>query len=98
MADGIESIIVSLYAIGMSNRDIEKQIKQVYGFDISTSTISRITDSIPDDIVAWQNRPLEPVYLIVWKDKKAFSKDMMQIYKAPTKEVEKAALEAFAMQ
>jgi len=68
MVDGIENVIVSLYAKGMSNSDIEEQIHQVYGFEVSTSTISRITDRITDDIVAWQNRPLESVYLIVWMD------------------------------
>jgi transposase-like protein len=68
MVDGIENVIVSLYAKGMSNSDIEEQIREVYGFDVSTPTISRITDAITDDIVAWQNRPLEPVYLIVWMD------------------------------
>jgi len=68
MVDGIENVIVSLYAKGMSNSDIESQIKEIYGFDVSTSTISRITDGITEDIVAWQNRPLEPVYLIVWMD------------------------------
>ncbi len=68
MVDGIENVIVSLYVKGMSNSDIEEQIREVYGFDLSTSTISRITDAITDDIVAWQNRPLEPVYLIVWMD------------------------------
>ncbi len=68
MVDGIENVIVSLYAKGMSNSDIEEQIREVYGFDVSTSTISRITDAITNDIVAWQNRPLEPVYLIVWMD------------------------------
>lgn len=66
--DGIENVIISLYAKGMSNNDIEEQIKEVYGFDISTSTISRITERISGDIVAWQNRPLESVYLIVWMD------------------------------
>jgi len=68
MVDGIENVIISLYAKGMSNSDIEEQIREVYSFDVSTSTISRITDAITDDIVAWQNRPLEPVYLIVWMD------------------------------
>ncbi len=68
MVDGIENVIVSLYAKGMSNSDIEEQISEVYGFDVSTSIISRITDRISNDIVAWQNRPLEPVYLIVWMD------------------------------
>lgn len=68
MVDGIENVIVSLYAKGMSNSDIEEQIKEVYNFEVSTSTISRITEKVSGDIVAWQNRPLEPVYLIVWMD------------------------------
>ena len=68
MADGIENIIVSLYAKGMSNSDIEDQIQELYDIEISTSTISRITDKITNDIVAWQNRPLDRVYLIVWMD------------------------------
>ncbi|MDT0684999.1 IS256 family transposase [Autumnicola psychrophila] len=68
MVDGIENVIVSLYAKGMSNSDIEEQISEVYNFGVSTTTISRITDRITNDIVAWQNRPLESVYLIVWMD------------------------------
>lgn len=68
MVDGIEEVIVSLYAKGMSVADIEEQIKDVYGFEVSPSTISRITSRIAEDIIAWQNRPLEPVYLIVWMD------------------------------
>ncbi len=68
MVDGLENVIVSLYAKGMSNSDIEQQIREVYNFDISTSAISRITDAVTNDIVAWQNRPLEAVYLIVWMD------------------------------
>lgn len=66
--DGIENIIISLYAKGMSVSDIEEQIREIYNFDLSTSAISRITDKINGDIVAWKNRPLEPVYLIVWMD------------------------------
>ena len=68
MVDGLENIIVSFYAKGMSNSDIEEQVRELYGFEVSTSTISRITDAVTNDIVAWQNRPLEPVYLIVWMD------------------------------
>lgn len=66
--DGIENVIISLYAKGMSVSDIEHQIQEVYDFDISSSAISRITDRITEDIIAWQNRPLEPVYLITWMD------------------------------
>ena len=68
MVEGIEEVIVSLYAKGMSVADIEDQIKDVYKFEVSPSTISRITAKVTEDIVAWQNRPLEPVYLIVWMD------------------------------
>lgn len=68
IVDGIENVIISLYAKGMSTSDIEEQIREVYNFDISTSTISRITDRISNDIIAWQNRPLESTYLIVWMD------------------------------
>jgi transposase-like protein len=68
IVDGIENVIISLYAKGMSNSDIEEQIREVYNFDVSTSTISRITDRVSNDIIAWQNRPLESVYLIIWMD------------------------------
>jgi len=66
--EGIENIIISLYAKGMSNSDIEEQIRELYDFNISTSTISRITDTITNDVIAWKNRPLEATYLIVWMD------------------------------
>jgi transposase-like protein len=68
MVEGIEEVIVSLYAKGMSVSDIEDQIRDVYKFEVSTATISRITSRVAEDIIAWQNRPLEPVYLIVWMD------------------------------
>ncbi|MBO9658578.1 MAG: transposase [Chitinophagaceae bacterium] len=47
--------------------DIGEQIKDVHKFEVS-ATISRITSQVAEDIVAWQNRPLEPVYLILWMD------------------------------
>lgn len=68
IADGVETIIISLYAKGMSVSDIEGQIKDLYNFEISTSAISRITDRVAQDVAVWQNRPLEPVYCIVWMD------------------------------
>jgi len=68
MVEGIEEVIVSLYAKGMSVSDIEEQIKDVYKFEVSSATISRITSRVAEDIIAWQNRPLDPVYLIVWMD------------------------------
>lgn len=68
MVEGIEEVIVSLYARGMSVSDIEEQINDVYKSEVSGATISRITAKVTEDIVAWQNRPLEPAYLIVWMD------------------------------
>lgn len=68
MAEGIENIIISLYAKGMSVSDIEEQVKELYGFEVSTSAISRITERVTQDISAWQNRPLESVYCVVWMD------------------------------
>ena len=69
---GIENLIISLYAKGMSNSDIEEELHEIYDFNVSTSTISIVTDKITGDIIAWQNRPLEPIYLIVWMDAVVF--------------------------
>lgn len=66
--EGIENIIISMYAKGMSLSDIEEQIREIYSFDVPTSTISRITNAVTADVLAWQNRPLESLYLIVWMD------------------------------
>jgi transposase-like protein len=52
----------------MSVSDIAEQIKAVYNFEISTASISRITEKIVEDIHAWQNRPLERLYMVVWMD------------------------------
>ena len=68
VADGVENIIISLYAKGMSTTDIEEQIREIYDFNISSSAVSRITDKVTSDIIAWKNRPLEATYLIVWMD------------------------------
>src|SRR5690625_4561391 len=54
MAKGVENVIISLYAKGMSNEDIQEQLEEIYNFELSTSAISRITDRITDDITAWQ--------------------------------------------
>lgn len=68
MVEGLEEVMVSMYAKGMSVSDIQEHVKDIYKFDVSTTTISRITSRVAEDIIAWQNRPLEAVYLIVWMD------------------------------
>lgn len=65
---GVENLIVSLYSKGMSVSDIEQEIKEIYQFELSSSAISRVTQRILEDSIAWQNRPLEAVYLVVWMD------------------------------
>jgi putative transposase len=66
--EGLENIITSFYAKGMSVGDIEEQIREMYDFNVSTSSISRITNAISSEVTTWQNRPLEDLYLIVWMD------------------------------
>jgi transposase-like protein len=68
MIDGAENVIVSLYAKGMSVSDIENMMREVYGFNLSESTISLITYRVAGHVIALQNRLLSNVYLIVWVD------------------------------
>lgn len=66
--DGLDQKILSLYAKGMSLSDIKIQLQELYGADISESLISKITDDIMDEVKAWQGRPLEQCYPIVFFD------------------------------
>jgi transposase-like protein len=66
--EGIEDVVISLYARGMSVRDIELQIKDIYGYSISEATISNITSKVHSHITEWQSRPLSSVYFVVWMD------------------------------
>ena len=68
MSGKIEETIIGLYARGMTTSDIEEQVKDLYGVEVSTSTISNVTSRILEQVKAWQCRPLEPVYLVVWMD------------------------------
>lgn len=64
----IENQIISMYAKGMTTRDISTHIKEIYGFGISESMVSKITNKILPTIEEWQNRPLERVYPFVFLD------------------------------
>ena len=64
----IENQIISLYARGMSTRDIHDQLHELYGIDVSAEMVSRITDKLIPTIKEWQNRPLESVYPFVFMD------------------------------
>jgi transposase-like protein len=79
---GIDDKITSLYARGMSIRDIEKQVKEMYDIDISDTLITRITDKIVPEIKQWQNRTLDPIYPIIYMDARVFKiKDDNGFYK-----------------
>ena len=67
-SDDLESRILAMYAKGMSNRDVEDHLRDVYGVDASASLISRITDKILPAVAEWQSRLLEAVYPIVFLD------------------------------
>lgn len=60
--------IVHLYARGLSTRDIAREVKRMYGTDVSPALISKVTDEIVDELTDWQNRPLDAVYPIVYID------------------------------
>jgi transposase-like protein len=57
-----------MYSRGMTTRDIEDQVKEIYGVEVSEGTISNVTNRLIDNIKQWQIRPLESVYFVVWMD------------------------------
>jgi len=64
----IEQKITAMYAKGMSTRDIQDMLTELYGIDVSPNTISAITDKVWPLVEAWQNRPLAPMYAILYLD------------------------------
>jgi putative transposase len=66
--DGLSGNVISLYAKGMTTGDIQAHLADVYDTDISRDTISRITDAVIEDLLAWQNRPLDAVYPVILID------------------------------
>jgi len=65
---GLDDMIISLYAGGMTVRDIEHHLARTIGAEVSRETISKITDAVLDEVTAWQTRPLDPVYPVVFFD------------------------------
>lgn len=68
LSGDIEEKILSMYAKGMTTRDIDAHIREIYGLEVSDSTVSRITDKILPIVKEWQQRPLEEVYAVVFLD------------------------------
>jgi len=65
---GFDDKILSLYARGLTTREIQSHLEEIYGVEVSPSLISEVTDAVMEEVRVWQSRPLEPVYAIVYLD------------------------------
>lgn len=66
--EGLDDKIISMYSRGMTTRDISTHLKELYGVDVSADFISQVTNAVTQEVTEWQNRPLDPVYAIVYLD------------------------------
>ena len=66
--DGLDGMIISLYAGGMTIRDIQHHLASTIGTELSHETISKVTEQIADEVLAWQTRPLEALYPVIYLD------------------------------
>ena len=65
---GFDDKIISLYARGMTTREIQGHLEEIYGVEVSPGLISNVTEAVADEVKVWQNRPLEALYPIVYMD------------------------------
>jgi putative transposase len=65
---GFDDKIISLYARGMTTREIQGHLEEIYGVDVSPTLISNVTDAVAEEVKIWQNRPLDALYPIVYMD------------------------------
>src|SRR5215831_6431186 len=66
--EGFDDKILALYSRGLSTRDIEAHLREIYGVDVGRDLISRVTETVIDDVREWQQRPLEDVYPVLYLD------------------------------
>lgn len=66
--NGIDKIVIGHYAHGMTVRDIQTHLADIYEIDVSPDLISQITDAVLDEVREWQSRPLEPVWPVIFLD------------------------------
>jgi transposase-like protein len=66
--EGFDHAIISLYSRGLTTREIEGHLLEIYGVAVSPALVSQVTDAVCADVQVWQNRPLEEVYPIVYFD------------------------------
>ena len=99
--EGFDERIVSLYARGMSVREIRGHLEELYGVSVSPDLISRVTDAVLEEVREWQNRPLDPVYPVVFFDAlrvKIRDEGLVRnkaVYRAETLEAASARLDEF---
>ena len=65
---GFDDKIISMYARGMTTREIESHLKEIYGVEVSPALVSQVTEAVSEEVKRWQNRALEPIYGIVYLD------------------------------
>jgi putative transposase len=66
--DGIDALVISLYARGMTVRDIQAHLAQIYDVEVSPDLISKITDSVLEEVAEWQSRPLDRIWPVIFLD------------------------------
>jgi putative transposase len=66
--DGFDDKILSMYSRGMTTREIQGHLQEMYGVEVSPTLISEVTDAVIEEVKAWQSRPLEPLYAIIYLD------------------------------
>jgi putative transposase len=66
--DGFDQAIISLYSRGLTTREIEGHLQEIYGVQVSPTLVSQVTEAVSTDVQAWQSRPLEEVYPVVYFD------------------------------
>ena len=66
--DGFDDKIISMYSRGMTTREIEGHLKEIYGVEVSPTLISNVTETVMEEVKTWQNRPLDEVYPILYMD------------------------------
>lgn len=66
--EGFDDKILSMYARGMTTRDIQEHLEEIYGVEVSPDLISSVTAAVLDEVRTWQSRPLEPIYPIIYLD------------------------------
>lgn len=66
--DGFDDKVLSMYSRGMTTREIQAHLEEIYGVEVSPSLISEVTNAVMEEVRAWQNRPLDAVYPIVYLD------------------------------